>query len=220
MPTSIDYTDAQFPIAGECMATLLQRIDAIANDAWDHLLASKIDQAEFANQHQHPDPIYTISNNVLLSTLHRRRDYQSLDSSHVAKFMPHYNGPYRIMAAHPATSSYTLDLPHSPNICPSFHSSELHPFLPNNDTLYPSHTLAHPPPVMNDGIEDWSVNKILAARKRGCGWQYKVQWTGWGQENLRWIPGSDLQHCAAMDAWCAAHPHRKVTLLLPTQPPN
>jgi len=153
-PTSIDYTDAQFPIAGKCTATLLQCINAIANDARDHLLASKIDQAEFANQHQHPDPIYTISDNVLLSTLHRCRDYQSLDSSRVAKFMPRYNGPYHIMAAHPATSSYTLDLPHSPNICPSFHSSKLHPFLPNDDTLYPSHTLAHPPPVMNNGIKD------------------------------------------------------------------
>ena len=74
---------------------------------------------------------------------------------------------------------------------------------------------------MNDGLQDWTVDKILATCRRGCGWQYKVQWTGWGQENLCWIAGSDLQNCTAMNVWCAAHPpRRKVTLLLPPQPPN
>ncbi|KAH7919158.1 hypothetical protein BV22DRAFT_1023467 [Leucogyrophana mollusca] len=46
---------------------------------------------------------------------------------HVAKFIPRFNGPYKIIDHHAGTSTYTLDLPNPPNIYPTFHLSELCP---------------------------------------------------------------------------------------------
>jgi hypothetical protein len=47
------------------------------------------------------------------------------ENGRVAKFMPYFDGPYTIIDTHPETSNYTLDLPNSPNIFPTFHASQL-----------------------------------------------------------------------------------------------
>ncbi|KIK47106.1 hypothetical protein CY34DRAFT_799638 [Suillus luteus UH-Slu-Lm8-n1] len=67
---------------------------------------------------------------------------------HIAKFMPCYDSPYIILDMHPETSTYTLNLPNSPNIFPTFHSSQLRPFHPNDPTLFPSCDFPQPGPVV------------------------------------------------------------------------
>ncbi|KAI9059968.1 hypothetical protein FKP32DRAFT_1528892, partial [Trametes sanguinea] len=52
------------------------------------------------------------------------------------KFMVQYNGPYRILHAHPEASIYTLNLPDSMRISPTFHASLLKWFVPNGDELF------------------------------------------------------------------------------------
>ena len=44
------------------------------------------------------------------------------DAHRVAKFMVRYDGPYKVTSAFPDTSSYTLDLPPSMRIFPTFHA--------------------------------------------------------------------------------------------------
>ena len=74
-------------------------------------------------------------NRVMLTTKHWRREYMQKGDKRVAKFMPRYDGPYTIVQAHPESSTYTLDLPNSPNIFPTFHASQLRPYHPNNPEL-------------------------------------------------------------------------------------
>ena len=100
--------------------------------------------------HQIPNQLrwdpFDLDDKVLLKTLHRRNEFKDGDSSRVAKFMPQYDGPYEIVDCHPKTSNYTLALPNQLNVFPTFHSSELRRFVPNNDTQFPicaqdSHTM-------------------------------------------------------------------------------
>jgi hypothetical protein len=127
----------------------------------------------------------------MLSTLHLRREYKSKGDGHAAKFFPWYNGSYIIINAHPETSNYTLELPNSPNVFPTFHSSELKPYLENNPILFPSCEMVKPQPVItNQGLKEYLINEIIDSRHRGCGYQYLVWWTGYGPEHDQWMSSS------------------------------
>ncbi|TFY77465.1 hypothetical protein EWM64_g6548 [Hericium alpestre] len=207
VPVAIQAAEAEFPVGGERAAALIQRIQDISHEAHDNLVAAKLTQVEFANRSHSPDPAFTIGDKVLLSTLHRWHDFASADSHCAAKFLPRYDGPYTIVKASPQHSSYTLDLPNTPNIFPTFHASLLCKFIPNDDDAYPDCKLDRPGPVVTNGSEEeWIVEAIIGARRRGCGWQYRVKWRGWGSEDLRWLPYLELKDCAALDVWLAAHP--------------
>ena len=140
----------------------------------------------------------------MLSTLHRRQEYKKKGEKRAAKFFPRYDGPYNITDVHTETSNYTLELPNSPNTFPTYHTSELKSFLPNDSDLFPSREVPQPQPVVTSGgLEEYHVEKIIDSRRRGKGWQYLVRWTGYGPEHDRWLAGSALDECAALDAWLA-----------------
>src|SRR5882762_5889347 len=102
------------------------------NEAKDNLLQAKVFQTHFANKSRRADFNFAINDKVMLSTLHRRQEYKTKGDGRAAKFFPRFDGPYIIINAHPETSNYTLELPNSPNIFPTFHSSELKPFFHND----------------------------------------------------------------------------------------
>ena len=112
------------------------------------------------------------------------QEYKSKGDGCTTKFFPRYDGSYIIINAHPETSNYTLELPNLPNVFPTFHSSELKPYLKNNPILFPSREMAEPQPVVtNQGLEEYLVNEIIDSCRRGRGYQYLVQWTGYGPEH-------------------------------------
>src|ERR1700683_355953 len=91
--------------------------------------------------------------------------------------MPCFDGPYCVTHVNPSKSSYTLNLPNEPNPFPTFHSSLLHPFVKNNNNLFPSKTLVMPDGVVTaDSQEEWFVDRILDQCHCGCGYQYIVHW--------------------------------------------
>ena len=123
-------------------------------------------------------------------------------SGRVAKFMPRFDGPFTTTDTHAAKSSYTLDLPNEPNRYPTFHASQLRRFVPNDDDLFPSRKLNQPGPVLtSNGEEEWLIDCILDERPRGRGRQYLVRWVGWGPEEDRWLPGTELDDTEALDVW-------------------
>ncbi|KAF8810695.1 hypothetical protein BYT27DRAFT_7062538, partial [Phlegmacium glaucopus] len=63
------------------------------------------------------------------------------------KFMPQFDGLYGILEARPDSSNYTLQLPTSTNIFPTFHASHLKPFIPNDDKLFPTCKRQEPAPI-------------------------------------------------------------------------
>ncbi|KDQ25432.1 hypothetical protein PLEOSDRAFT_1017047, partial [Pleurotus ostreatus PC15] len=77
------------------------------------------------------------------------------------KFMPRFDGPYEITKAFPEKSTYTLFMPNSPNIFPTFHASQLRRFMPNDASLFPSHELERPESVETNDGEEWLVERIL-----------------------------------------------------------
>ena len=105
---------------------LVQQIAEDVCEAKDNLLAAKISQAKFANKHQSEENIYTVGDKVMLSTVHRCREYIQKHSSRVAKFLPHFDGPYLVIKSHPEKSSYTLDLPNEPDRFATFHLPSMH----------------------------------------------------------------------------------------------
>lgn len=140
----------------------------------------------------------------MLSTLHRRQEFKKKGEKRAAKFFPRYDGPYKIIDTHPKTSDYTLEIPNSPNAYPTYHASILKPHLPNDPSLFLSREFAQPQPILTpDGLEEFFVQEIIDSRQCGKGWQYLVRWTGYGPEHDRWLAGSSLDECAALDAWLA-----------------
>jgi hypothetical protein len=185
-------------------------LKALASDfatAQDNLLIAKINQAEFANRSRRPDPHFKTGDKVLLSTLHRRRDYLGHDSSRCAKFLPRFDGPYTIQLAHPERSSYTLHLPNNPYLHSTFHASLLRPYHSPDPNLTPDRVLDRPGPVVTpDGAQEFLIDRIVDERRRGRRIEYLVLWQGWGLEDARWLPRAELEDCEALDTWLSNHP--------------
>jgi hypothetical protein len=79
---------------------------------------------------------------------------------------------------------------------------ELKPHFANDHSLFPSREMAKPQPVVTDqGLKEYLVQDIIDLCRRGHGYQYLVQWTGYGPEHNRWMSGSALDECKALDCW-------------------
>ena len=75
----------------------------------------------------------------------------------VAKFMPCFDGPYLVIDTFPEASMVTLDIPNAPNLFPTFPTSHVKPFKNNDNTKYPSHSLAKPGPIVMDSTPEHFV---------------------------------------------------------------
>ncbi|PIL33966.1 hypothetical protein GSI_03674 [Ganoderma sinense ZZ0214-1] len=104
-------------------------------------------------------------------------------------------------------SVYTLKLPESMQIFPTFHASLLRPFIENDASRFPSRTRSHPGPiVMADGQEEWLIESILDRCRRGRSFQYLVRWAGYGPEADLWLPGKEVEDLEALDRFEAENP--------------
>jgi hypothetical protein len=181
---------------------LLERIRLDSEEAKDNMLLAKMTQAYHANKHRGEDDVFVVGDRVMLSMLHRCKEYHKKGEKWATKFFPRFNGPYKITRAHPETSNYTLDLPNSPHVFPTFHASELKHFHENDSELFPGCTHVELGPIVGeDSMEEYAVDEIIEARRRGRGWQFLVRWTGYGPEEDRWLPASSLDDCEALDRW-------------------
>jgi hypothetical protein len=187
---------------GQDAKAMIERVQLDVNEAKDNLLTAKVTQAHHANAHRGKDDVFTVGDRVMLSTLHRRRQYTSKHEKRVAKFFPRFDGPYLVTKIHPEFSTYTLEMLNTPQTFPTFHASQLKRFVENNATLFPSREHLRPRPVVTvEGVEEFSIDRIMDARRRGRGWSYLVRWSGYGPEEDRWLPGVEVADCEALDRW-------------------
>ena len=144
---------------------ILEQMVPIEMDAKDNLLTAKINQAQLANRHRSPQFPFQVGEQVVLSTAHRRMQYKSDDGRRIAKFMPRYDGPYKITSTNEKHSTVTLSLPHNRQAFPVFHTSEIQPFHENNNNLFPERALQPPAPLTIDGEQEFFIEKIVNERK-------------------------------------------------------
>lgn len=116
--------------------------------------------------------------------------------------MPRFDGPWQITEAHPETSTYKLNLPHTTNIFPTFHASQIKPFILNDDEIFPSCKNAEiPEPILVDGVLENYVDRILNFKKRNRKPSHLACWVGFGPEHDEWLPASMLEDNEALDRW-------------------
>ena len=80
-------------------------------EAHDALLAAKMNQAAVLNKHRGDEVMYHIGDMVMLSTNNHRHNLKCGRRRVAVKFLPHWDGPYKVLEAHPETSNYVLELP-------------------------------------------------------------------------------------------------------------
>jgi len=184
---------------------IIQKLEMDVLEVQDNFLGAKLSQAVHTNKNCTLHFSFTVGSQVRLSTLHRRKEYKTKGEKHMAKFMPCYDGPYTITEVNEQHSTVTLDLPNPPNIFPTFHTSQVIPYIESDTNKFPSHHFKEPEPIITeDGKEEQFIDKILDAHRRGWGYQYLVRWCSFGQEHDKWLPGSELEDCKALDICLAS----------------
>ena len=213
IPPLLDPSPDNNP-AHDLARTIIEQMLPVELEAKDNLLSAKIDQAHHANRRRREHFPFSPGQRVVLSTANRRQEYKNPDTLRVAKFMPRFDGPYRILATNKTHSTVTLDIPEAPNAFPVFHSSEVTLFKENDDNLFPSRALNPPKPILVDGEQEFFIEKIVDERMRNKHLQYRVRWQGEGPEGDKWLPASELEDCEALDNWQASKPKRPRRVVL------
>jgi len=184
---------------------VIRKLETDVFKAQDNLLKAKLSQAVQANKQCMLTFPFVTGYCMQLSTLHRRKEYKAKGKKCMAKFMPHYDGPYTIIDTDEAHSTVTLDLPNSPNIFPTFHTSQVIPYIESDMEKFLSHHFEEPEPIITEeGHEEQYIDKILDMRHCEQGYQYLVHWRGFRQEHNEWLPGSELEDCEVLNIWLAS----------------
>ena len=75
-------------------------------------------------------------------------------------------------------------------------------YVPNDPLLFPNREPSRPRPIVTkDGTEEWYIDKIVDACRRGRGVQYLIWYEGYGKEHNEWHPGSEMTKTEALDRW-------------------
>lgn len=192
------------------MHKLIEQINTDVVNARDNLMVAKISQAHFANSSRADDVTYKVGDLVMMSTVNRRKQYLNTGNKgekRAAKFVPRFDGPFKVTAVHSDASTITLDLPNSPSAFPTFHTSLIKPFRDNDGTKFPSRTLEAPGPIVVDGFEEYFVEKILDHAQLAKGnFKYLVEWKGEGPGTAEWIHSKFLEDNQAVDVYWKSKP--------------
>ncbi|KAM6980274.1 uncharacterized protein FYW47_000044 [Aplochiton taeniatus] len=97
-----------------------------------------------------------------------------------------------------------LRLPRSMRIHPTFHVSRVKPV--KESSLQAPSRPPPPPPRLVDGAAAYTVRRLLGSRRRGRGFQYLVDWEGYGPKGRSSVPARDILDPSLIADFRRAHP--------------
>uniref|UniRef100_A0A3P9HZ32 Integrase catalytic domain-containing protein n=1 Tax=Oryzias latipes TaxID=8090 RepID=A0A3P9HZ32_ORYLA len=201
---SLGYSPPLFPsqeldLAVPSVQLHLQRCQQIWHQTRAALLRTKESNCQIANRRRVVGPIYHPGQRVWLSS--RNIPIQATSR----KLAPRFIGPYAIDRIINPTC-VRLKLPSALKVHPTFHISQIKPV--HESPLCPPS--ASPPPArVIDGAPAFTVSRILDVRRRGRGYQFLVDWEGYGPEERSWISRSMILDHSLISDFYRAHPDRR-----------
>jgi len=166
-------------------------------EAHDNIIEARVFQTKAANTRRAEEPTIAKGDLVYLSTKNL-----NLPKGRARKLCPKYIGPYKVLDANPANSTYKLELPvalQERRIFPTFHVSLLRPYHASNDAMFPNRT--HPEPY-DFGVEDdqeWFVEDILGHRwTKDNKLEYEIRWS---LGDTTWEPHANCKELEALERY-------------------
>ncbi|SJL16373.1 uncharacterized protein ARMOST_19895 [Armillaria ostoyae] len=165
--------------------------------AHDSIIEARVFQAHRTNKKRSTEPVINVGDLVYLSTKNL-----NIPKGRARKLCPKYVGPYKVSAAHPETSNYTLELPlalQAQQIHPRFHASLLRPHHVNNDALFLNRAQPEPYDFGAPDDTEWFVDEILGHRWDG-GERLEFQ-VCWSMGDTTWEPLDNCKDLVALDRY-------------------
>lgn len=161
---------------------MIRRCRRMWSRARQNLLRTSQAYKRNADRRRRPAPDFQVGQPVWLSTQDLPLKVES------RKLAPRFVGPFPVSKViNPVC--VRLKLPRSLRVHPTFHVSKVRP-VKTSPLVPPS--APPPPPRFVDGGPVYTVKKLLAARRRGRGFQYLVDWEGYGPEERSWVPSRNI----------------------------
>lgn len=168
----------------------IRRLKADLDLARKNIESAQHRQARYADQHRR-DVTFGVGDKVLLSTEHLKMIGAD---RRTPKFSNRYIGPFTVKRI-VNSNAYELDLPSQLRIHPILNVSRLKPYR-DGSSEFPSRPTAdtRPPPevVLEDGAEQFEVERIIGKRGAGRRAQYLVKWLGYPHWESTWEKVSNL----------------------------
>ena len=160
-------------------------------DTHNAIIESRVQQTHYANQRRCEDESFIAGDLVYVSTADL-----SLPKGRATKLLPKYIGPFKILKAHPCTSTYRVELPtllRAHNLHDRLHRSKLRPYHANDDALFP-HREAHA--IYDFGTPDNQeqlVDEIITHKWDGDDLTFQLHWNNGDETWESYETCKDLQ---------------------------
>ncbi|TPX33406.1 hypothetical protein SeLEV6574_g08385 [Synchytrium endobioticum] len=173
-----------------------EHFDRVHRHLQSHLENAQSRYKEYADSQRRTGNVYKMGDEVMISTKNVRTERPT------KKLEYRWMGPYRVKKQI-SSVNYEVELPSNLRIHNVFHVSLLKPYIQPSD---PSRKVPKPPPIRIEDEEGYIIKDILDVRRRGRGFEYLIDWEGYGPEDRTWEPRRTLNDNDMLRKWHQKYP--------------